>query len=56
VVQTQGEWAWKTELHPGSTRRISVPRTYRGTPPKEVRVITVSSTGIESAPAVWRAK
>ena len=54
VVQTQGEWVWRTEIHPGSTRRLSVPRTYRGTPPKEIRVITVSSTGIESAPAVWR--
>ena len=56
VVQTHGEWAWKTEIYPGNTRRIPVPRTYRGTPPKEVRVFTVSSTGIESAPAIWRPK
>ena len=56
VVQTHGEWAWKTEIFPGNTRRIPVPRTYRGTPPKEVRVLTVSSTGIESAPAIWRPK
>ncbi len=56
VVQTRGEWAWKSEIYPGDTRRIPVPRTYRGTPPKEVRVLTVSSTGIESAPAIWRPK
>jgi hypothetical protein len=56
VVQTHGEWAWKTEIFPGTTRRIPVPRTYRGTPPKEIRVLTVSSPGIESAPAVWRPK
>ena len=56
IVQTHGEWAWKTEILPGATRRIPVPRTYRGTPPREVRVITVSSTGIESAPAVWQPK
>jgi hypothetical protein len=56
VVQTRGEWAWKTEIFPGITRRIPVPRTYGGTPPKEVRVFTVSSTGIESAPAIWRPK
>jgi uncharacterized lipoprotein YddW (UPF0748 family) len=56
VVQTHGEWSWKTEILPGTTRRIPVPRTYRGTPPKEIRVLTVSSPGIESAPAVWRPK
>jgi hypothetical protein len=56
VVQTHGEWVWKTEIHPGATRRILVPRTYRGTPPRELRVFTVSSTGIESAPAIWRPK
>ena len=56
VVQTHGEWAWKTEIYPGNTRRIPVPRTYRGTPPKEVRVTTLSSPGIESAPAIWRPK
>jgi hypothetical protein len=56
VVQSHGEWLWKTEIHPGSTRHLSVPRSYRGTPPKELRIITVSSTGIESAPAIWRPK
>lgn len=56
VVQSLGEWAWKTEILPGSTRRLSVARTYRGTAPRELRVITVSRTGIESAPATWRAK
>jgi len=56
VVQTLGEWSWKTEILPGATRRLSVARTYRGTPPRELRVVTVSRTGIESAPAVWRPK
>jgi hypothetical protein len=56
IVQSHGEWLWKTEIHPGTTRQLSVPRSYRGTPPKELRIITVSSTGIESAPAIWRPK
>jgi hypothetical protein len=53
VAQSFDETGWRTEILPGSTRRLTVPRTPRGKVPAEIRITLVGRTGLEGTPAIW---
>ncbi len=53
VAQARYETGWQTQILPGPTRRVLLPKSPRGRTPAEIRITLMSRTGVEGMPAIW---